>query len=59
MAEKVNQAAAMITRCDSCYENLVEHLCALNCHPEQSLFMNATKTATDGNNTGKFKKFSI
>ncbi|XP_073978633.1 Niemann-Pick type C-1a isoform X3 [Rhodnius prolixus] len=47
---QVNLAANFLSRCPSCLQNLVAHICNVACSPIQSSFMNVTSTEVTVNN---------
>ena len=42
--ENIKQAAALLQRCPSCMLNFVKQICEFTCSPEQSTFINVSKT---------------
>jgi Niemann-Pick C1 protein len=46
---QVGLAANFLSRCPSCLQNLVAHICDMTCSPEQSRFINVTQTEKDEN----------
>ncbi|KAK9506477.1 hypothetical protein O3M35_008412 [Rhynocoris fuscipes] len=51
MDSQVTLAASFLSRCPSCLQNLVAHICNVVCSPNQSSFMNVTSTETIENKT--------
>ncbi|KAK7869123.1 hypothetical protein R5R35_006589 [Gryllus longicercus] len=47
MSSNLVQAAAIVKRCPSCLQNLVNHICDVTCSVNQSHFMNVTKVKTN------------
>ena len=49
MEENFNLPEAVLARCPTCLANFRKNFCDLTCRPDQSRFVNATKTvkATD------------
>ncbi|XP_052755080.1 NPC intracellular cholesterol transporter 1 isoform X3 [Galleria mellonella] len=52
LKEKIAPAETMLSRCPSCWENFVKHICSLTCAPNQSEFM-FPKVLADYNSTTK------
>ena len=47
---QVKLAQELLERCPACYKNFMKHFCATTCDPNQALFMDVTKFATNPSN---------
>lgn len=56
MASKLVQASNIFLRCPTCMQNFQKSICAMNCSPRQSEFLDAeVKTVYPDDDEGEYK----